>query len=142
MLAEAQRAYTGRMKRPRPLLTAVTAISLLALSGCVLNPTVKETEHDGVLIERKFVEVARQDGGDAGMLVPIARVGIVAVPLFGSGPKVNWYRHSVRLADGRVVAIIAQGEAHEVGSCVRIFERPGGFAQERITYGFNCPAKG
>jgi len=65
----------------------------------------------------------------------------VPIPLYGPGPRVNWYRHDVRLHDGSVVPIIAQGETHKVGDCVRIFRRPSGFQQLRITYGHSCEVK-
>ena len=118
-------------------LNAVVCICALLLAACELNPPVAETPRDGVLVSRTLVDVARQGaaGQTAGVFVGSA---VVQIPLFGPGPKVNWYRHDIKLADGVVVAVIAQGEQHNVGDCVRIFQRAEGFAQLRITYGFDC----
>ena len=119
----------------RRLLAPCICASLVA--ACVLNPPIAETPRDGVLISRTLVDVARQGGAGqtAGVFVGGA---VVQIPLFGPGPKVNWYRHDVKLIGGAMASVVAQGELHKVGDCVRIFEQANGFAQLRITYGFDC----
>ncbi len=126
----------------KKILGSVIALTVGSfLTACVTNPPVEETVVDGVLIAREFVQAARQSASDSTMGVMVGKGLFVPIPLYGPGPRVNWYRHDVRLADGSVVSVVAQGETHDVGDCVRIFRRAEGYVQRRITFGQNCLAK-
>lgn len=111
----------------------------IVLIGCAHQPQfdTKATETDGVLIERKFVGSGRQPPSGATMFVPIG-AAIVQVPLFGPGPVVDWYQHNVRLNGGRIVSVVAQGDTHKVGDCVRVFEQPTNKTYPRISFGSDC----
>jgi hypothetical protein len=117
--------------------------ALLLGAGCVSNSPQFDTlatETDGILFERKFVGSGRQPPSGASMIVPIGG-GFVHVPLFGPGPVVDWYRHDARLNGGRVISVVAQGDAHTVGDCVRVFEQPKNASYPRISYGSSCDKK-
>jgi hypothetical protein len=124
-------------------MSTKTLIGLSALflcAGCVSNSPqfdTSATETDGVLIERKFVGSGRQPPSGASMIVPIGGA-FVHVPLFGPGPVVDWYRHDVRLNGGRMISVVAQGDVHKVGDCVRVFEQPKNSSYPRISYGSSC----
>ncbi len=122
-------------------LKTVLLTLLLLLGGCVTTSQpqfdTKATETDGILVERKLVGSGRQPPSGASMAVPIG-VGFVHVPLYGPGPIVDWYRHDVRLNDGRLISIVAQGDTHKVGDCVRVFEQPTNKSYPRISFGSDC----